>query len=415
MLPILGFGSSQKRKPSYDAEAAWKTTPVSASMHWYDRTTVRYALLAMLGLALFLSVATTVPSAIAVSSSHFRRPSYTPSPPLIDYKHLPTSFEFGMVADLDKQSRVKGDAKPRFESIFQRAILKRHVDGSDGSRSTGELASSYSVTFRESETFSTTLNEAGRGFELSELAWFQGHLHSFDDRTGIIFRLEHFGFNDPAPMAAVPTHIIMEGNGATDKGQKHEWATVKNGELYIGSIGKEFTSDGEIVHEHNMWVAIVGLNGAVRHEDWSHRFAKVRAKLGCAYPGYVIHEAIEWSPVHEKWFLLPRRVSSEPYDDMADEKRGANVMVIASDDFEELSVVYIGDGVIARERGFSSFKFVPGTKDAVIIALKSMENEALQLQGAYVTVFDVQGNVLMPETPLPGQSKFEGLAFLYDY
>ncbi|KDO18877.1 hypothetical protein SPRG_15829, partial [Saprolegnia parasitica CBS 223.65] len=58
----------------------------------------------MLGLALFLSVATTVPSAIAVSSSHFRRPSYTPSPPLIDYKHLPTSFEFGMVADLDKQS-----------------------------------------------------------------------------------------------------------------------------------------------------------------------------------------------------------------------------------------------------------------------------------------------------------------------
>ncbi|OQS05870.1 soluble calcium-activated nucleotidase [Thraustotheca clavata] len=200
-----------------------------------------------------------------------------------------------------------------------------------------------------------------------------------------------------------------------DAGQKHEWATVKNGELYVGSIGKEFTSDGEIVHENNMWVAIVGLNGAVRHQNWSSYYAKIRTKLGCSYPGYVIHEAIEWSAIHNKWFVLPRRVSTEPYDDMADEKRGSNIMLIASEDFEDIQVVYIGDSIIAKERGFSSFKFIPGTKDMVILALKSMENEALSLQGAYVTVFDVTGKILMPETPLPGQYKFEGLAFLYDY
>ncbi|OQS00353.1 hypothetical protein THRCLA_21695, partial [Thraustotheca clavata] len=180
MLPILGF--KQKRKPSYDGEGGMDI------LRWNDRRKLRYALLAVLGLALVLCIVTTVPATWNSSSSHFRRPSYTVSPPLVDYKHLPTSFEFGMVADLDKKSRVKGEAKPKFESIFQKAILKRHRDGSDGSRSTDELGtSSYSVVFRESETFSTPFNEAGRGFELSELAWFQGNLHSFDDRTGIIY------------------------------------------------------------------------------------------------------------------------------------------------------------------------------------------------------------------------------------
>ncbi|KAF0708029.1 hypothetical protein As57867_006450, partial [Aphanomyces stellatus] len=159
---------------------------------------------------------------------------------------------------------------------------------------------------------------------------------------------------------------------------------------------------------------ILARNGAIRHENWTDRFKKVREFLGCGYPGYVIHEAIEWSPVHRKWFILPRRVSKDEYDDMLDEKRGSNLMVIADEDFETLTVRQVGS-IIAPERGFSSFKFVPGTQDSVIVALKSMESEELQAQAAYVTVFTVDGTILMPETPLPGAYKYEGVAFMHDY
>jgi hypothetical protein len=31
----------------------------------------------------------------------------------------------------------------------------------------------------------------------------------------------------------------------TDKGMKHEWATVKDGKMYLGSFGKEFTNKGQ--------------------------------------------------------------------------------------------------------------------------------------------------------------------------
>ena len=50
----------------------------------------------------------------------------------------------------------------------------------------------------------------------------------------------------------MPRHILTEGNGVTNKGQKTEWATVKDGLLYVGSFGKEYTTpDGKEV-----WVSI---------------------------------------------------------------------------------------------------------------------------------------------------------------
>ncbi|KAF0692186.1 Aste57867_16710 [Aphanomyces stellatus] len=324
------------------------------------------------------------------------------------------SFEIGFVADLDKASKVLGTKTQLFQSHFQKAVLSRS-ERKIGNDPASSDQYDYSISFKDMATFTTTLNEAGRGFELSELAWFQGQLHSFDDRTGAVFRLDGFDMSDDVnELRAVPVAIVMEGDGNSSKGQKHEWATVKDGELIMGSNGKEFTTGTTIIHENNMWVAILARNGAIRHENWTDRFKKVREFLGCGYPGYVIHEAIEWSPVHRKWFILPRRVSKDEYDDMLDEKRGSNLMVIADEDFETLTVRQVGS-IIAPERGFSSFKFVPGTQDSVIVALKSMESEELQAQAAYVTVFTVDGTILMPETPLPGAYKYEGVAFMHDY
>ncbi len=68
-------------------------------------------------------------------------------------------------------------------------------------------------------------------------------------------------------------------------------------------------------------------------------------------------------------------------------------------------------------RGFSSAKFLPSSRDTVIIALKSEENSERKRQTAYFTVFgqaeDGAGwRVLMDEVEIPGEAKMEGLEVL---
>lgn len=323
----------------------------------------------------------------------------------------PDSLGIVIVADLDKNSKQESSKKPEFMSFIMHATLTVASSSSNAA----QKHETYSVTFGEETKFLTSMNEAGRGFELSELAWFGGKLLAFDDRTGIVFRLMHYeGVSKMKPLQAIPEHIIMEGDGINGKGQKHEWATVKDGELYMGSVGKEFTdNEGNVLGDGNLWIAVMDLVGDVRHEDWTANYAAVRKALGCEWPGYVVHEAIEWSPFHRQWFILPRRVSTKPYNDMEDEKRGSNKIVIASEDFSRIQVREVGK--ITPLRGFSSFKFIPRSDDSVIVAIKSEEVEDQQLQTSFITVFDVDGNVLLEETEIPGAKKYEGVAFAHDW
>ncbi len=70
------------------------------------------------------------------------------------------------------------------------------------------------------------------------------------------------------------------------------------------------------------------------------------------------------------------------------------------------------------ERGFSSAKFLPGSRDTVLVALKSAEDAAAGTQATYISVLaEAPGGagewrVLMEETPLPIPAKFEGLEVL---
>ncbi|CEG45676.1 apyrase family protein [Plasmopara halstedii] len=306
-----------------------------------------------------------------------QQPTQSPIP-------MPESFGIVIVADLDKKSKDNSSKKPQFMSFIMHATLKVT---SSSLRATSKR-DKYSVVFGDETKFLSSMNEAGRGFELSELAWFGGKLLAFDDRTGIVYRLKHFeSVSKSKPLQAIPEHIIMEGDGINGKGQKHEWATVKD--------------------------AIMDSNGDVHHEDWTANYGAVRKALGCEWPGYVVHEAIEWSPIRRQWFILPRRISTEKYNDMDDEKRGSNKFIIASEDFSSIQVHEVGK--ITPLRGFSSFKFVPRSDDSVIVAIKSVEVEVEQHQTSYITVFDVDGNVLMEETEIPGAKKYEGVAFAHDW
>ncbi len=44
----------------------------------------------------------------------------------------------------------------------------------------------------------------------------------------------------------IPWVILQDGDGRVDKGFKGEWMTVKNKRLYIGSIGKVWTSQAGV-------------------------------------------------------------------------------------------------------------------------------------------------------------------------
>jgi len=315
-----------------------------------------------------------------------------------------------VIADLDKSSKTKLDGKNEvFMSKYMTGTLSR----------SGE---SYSIEWDAPADVYTSHNEAGRGCELSELVRYNGKLYSFDDRTGIMFEIvnpQDSSIQGEHRPILVPRQIFMEGDGTTDKGLKVEWATVRDNQLYVGSFGKEFTSkDGKILHSNNLWVVVLQKDGSLVHVDFSEYYNKLRSTFGYSHPGYMIHESITWSPYHKKWFILPRRVSNEPYDDEKDEKRGSNIIITANSDFSQIIKYEVGK--VTPERGFSSAKFLPGSKDSVIVALKSEENSEKGSQSTYITIYGEstsstgvsEWKVLMDEIEVPGGFKFEGLEII---
>ena len=335
------------------------------------------------------------------------RPGYfTPANAVKDNK-----FYFAAVTDLDELSRVEGEKKPTFRSVLLPGTLTRLE------REKGVV--SYQIEFGSKEQereLLTKHNEAGRGAEFSELTVFQDRLYTFDDRTGDVFEI--LNRDDGASSYVVPRFVITEGDGETDKGMKWEWATVKNGELVMGSMGKAYTnSKGEIMNTNNLYVSILNARGELRREDWAARYDVVREALNAMDPGYLIIEAVLWSDYHRKWVFLPRRISQEAYNDVKDEYKGSNKLVMVDENFRKATVVDIQMESMDPLKGFSTFAFVPGTKDRHAIAIRSVEEGCADgddcKQRSYCLVFDVKtGEVLSPEVQFAEPMKFEGIEFV---
>lgn len=316
-------------------------------------------------------------------------------------------FRFAAVTDLDELSRVKGERKPTYRSILV-----------PGTITYDKKANRYAMEAEAARTLTTKHNEAGRGAEFSELTVFEGRLLTFDDRTGDVFEI--MNKKDGADSFAAPRYIVTEGDGDTDKGMKWEWSTTKNGLLYMGSFGKEYTNaDGSVANSNNLWITVMNSRGEFRRIDWSEQYTFVRNALGCQHPGYVIHEAVNWSPHMRKWVFMPRRISTEAYNDVLDEKRGSNKVVIVDEKFTKADIVEVSMASKDGLHGFSSFAFVPGTKDRHAIALRSVEEDCagddldVCKQRSYIVIFDVTtGEVLMDEVKLEQDMKFEGIEFV---
>lgn len=224
--------------------------------------------------------------------------------------------------------------------------------------------------------------------------------------------------NDGQDSYVVPRFVITEGSGETDKGMKWEWSTIKGGELYMGSMGKPYTrADGSIVNTHNLWIAIINGRGELRRENWADKYKVVQNALHANDPGYLIIEAVNWSDHLNKWVFLPRRISSEAYDENKDEHMGGNRLVLVDPDFSRTQVVTIKGMEKDGLRGFSSFAFVPGTRDEKFMAIRSVEEDCVdgdncKQRSYFLVVETLTGKVISDEVRSQEDLKFEGLEFV---
>lgn len=71
-------------------------------------------------------------------------------------------------------------------------------------------------------------------------------------------------------------------------GFKCEWASVKDEALWIGGLGKEWTTTTGIVQNFwPQWVKSIGHTGDVVHHDWISNYNKLRKQAGFEAPGIV--------------------------------------------------------------------------------------------------------------------------------
>jgi soluble calcium-activated nucleotidase 1 len=294
-----------------------------------------------------------------------------------------------IVSDMDRSSKsVSEGGDTVWHAVLKSGSLTRHSNGN------------YSIHWGTTTTLESMFSCKGRGMELSELVRFDGRLLSVDDTTGIVYEIidaEH----------AVPWTILVDGDRRHgNKGFKSEWATVKNNILYVGSIGKEWTHPvtAEVINSNPQWIKAVSANGHVTSIDWSQYYNKMRVATGTSSPGYMVHESANWHPRLQRWVFLPRRMSREAYDEVKDERRAANTMILATENFSTIEVIN-NIGPKSDVRGFSAFRFIP-SHDTEFVALKSVEDGSDIF--TYITVLNMEGQVLMEET-LIDNVKFEGL------
>ena len=116
--------------------------------------------------------------------------------------------------------------------------------------------------------------------ELSELVVFNGGLLAFDDRTGTIYHV------DKAEKLAYPWVLLVDGHGRVSKGFKSEWATVKDHTLYVGGLGKAWTTPtGELVNYHPQYIKKISPTGEVTHVDWHLRYEALAKAVDISFPG----------------------------------------------------------------------------------------------------------------------------------
>jgi soluble calcium-activated nucleotidase 1 len=247
-----------------------------------------------------------------------------------------------------------------------------------------------------------------RSMEFSELTWWNGAYLAVCDYTGIVWKVR------PTTGEVFPRFVLADGDGKTTRTLKAEWMTVYDGQLFIGSHGKEWTKDGVILGRGAEWVKVIQPEGLIRSVHWIHEYDMMRRATGTEFPGYLTHEAAVFNHYSRQWVFLPRKASKEAYDDSADEHRGTNLLLLCSEDFANVTVLTVGP--LEPEWGFSSVALVPGSNGKYLIATKV--HEVGDDHRTKLTIFEgATGRIMLtPELFVEVEDiKYEGVEFLGEH
>ncbi len=351
---------------------------------------------------------------------------------LFSTSHRPRRHLIAFITDLDREScrDTRNHYRPTtcasanvWVSYYKRAILPPLAPG---------RLTTVPLQWVDKTRLETRSITGARGMELSELVFLGDHLVAPDDRTGVLYEiLSPRGALPTIATAFAPTHsatitpsILKRAvlrDGAGDGGAfKGEWAVNKDGVLVIGGHGRPVTDGAMNIRSRGpLWVKHVTPDFNVRHHNWTATYAKLDAAAGVRFPSYLMHEAVLWSALRREWVFLPRRRSEQPFDPVANEKRGWNCALIASESFGDVRTRFIPDLYDSTGlRGFSSAKFLPGSNDEIVVALRTIEVDAgnhgyaKRYTETFISAFNiVTGQVLLKETRV-GYKKYEGLVFL---
>ncbi|TCO69659.1 hypothetical protein [Chromatocurvus halotolerans] len=307
------------------------------------------------------------------------------------YDNSKSEYTLAIITDEDDASQLElENGQVAWASTLRHDKLFRKVD-----RSTGQIHYELQDIPEEEggeHQLISLLAEGGRGAEFSELVMFGERLLTFDDRTGLVCEIREQN-------QLVPRHILMAGCGdELFKGFKSEWATLWGEQLIIGSHGKMDAEE---------WVKVLDRDYGLTSLDWSHYYQRMRDVVGVGEDGYVIHEAAEWHPFRREWLFFPRKISLEPYEKHADDRyRGANVLIVANEDYDQIHAIPMGDHI--PERGVSTFKIVPGHPEECV-GLKSVE--VGDRTETYFFAFNLDGDILQDDVFI-GAYKCEGIEIL---
>uniref|UniRef100_A0A915DZG3 Apyrase n=1 Tax=Ditylenchus dipsaci TaxID=166011 RepID=A0A915DZG3_9BILA len=235
------------------------------------------------------------------------------------------------------------------------------------------------------------------------------------DRTGTLYWMHG--------RKPVPWVVYADGNGTSEKPFKTEWMLIKDGKLMTGGYGREWAEDDGSIDPMSgynaLYIKVINKHGEVKHVNWKRKFHILRSKIGISADpntGYLVHESAQWSKIHKKYFFLPRKISHEAFKESVDERSCGKMMFTANSSFTMITKTDINtdNRPVAEQdftRGFSAFQFMPETNDEVIVALKTVEIKNQPME-TYITIFNINGKVHLPEMKLDGDFKYEGIEFI---
>lgn len=394
---------------------------------------------------LALSLQLSTDAALYYNLGHVRQQSVDPSS-LLFYED---EYPFAIASDLDQQSRHP--TKFEWRSMLKRGRIVRRFDDKHSRFETFGVEWDTALD----KTLISDISRKNRSMELSELVTYNHLLLGMCDYTGIVYKIQK------EDGRVFQRHLINDGNGDEPKPFKIEWATVKDGLLFIGSIGLEWIENGKIKHRNPEWVKTISADGTIENINWHPIYLALRSATNTTRPGYLWHEAVHWDPRTRRWLFLPRKASEDTmYHPKTDETMGTDLIVLANEDFTHIDVKRFkplsqappaspssstttssasvnSSGEItederrrfqhyeSNEYGFTSVRKLPGS-DGLFVATKvrevtrpkagsggDEEVEMVDETHTVMCVFDLDGNIRsVPRWIEVGDAKYEGLEFL---